>query len=98
MTPKKPVIDLLICRDGEAWRLYLAARSWVPGCLRARIDEDRREVFPVAKPDAAELDAFMFEADAPYERRIIADGGMEILARGRSAIVLHEWLADLVRV
>lgn len=95
MTPKSPVLDIYIGRDGERWRLHVAPMSWLPGVVRRHMNE-RREVFPVAKPDAADLDAFMFAMDAPYERRLTADGGLEIQASGRSAIVLHEWIADLV--
>ena len=28
MTPKSPIIDVLIARDGDAWRLYSAPYSW----------------------------------------------------------------------
>jgi hypothetical protein len=33
-----------------------------------RMDE-HREIYPVAKPDAAALDRFMWETDSPYEGR-----------------------------
>jgi hypothetical protein len=33
------------------------------------------EVYPVARADRVDLDAFMFETDSPYERRVTADGG-----------------------
>jgi Tat protein secretion system quality control protein TatD with DNase activity len=43
----------------------------MPGLLRMRVDE-HREIFPVAKPDADDLDKFMFETDSPYaEARVM---------------------------
>lgn len=95
-TPKNPVIDMLIMRDGDAWRLLLALTSWVPGTLRERLDK-RHEIYPVNNPGAADLDAFMFESDAPYQGGATADGGVQILAKGRSAICLLIWLEDIVR-
>jgi hypothetical protein len=65
------VLDLFIGRDHDAWRLYVAPTSWMPGLLRMRVDE-HREIFPVAKPDADDLDKFMFETDSPYaEARVM---------------------------
>lgn len=93
--PKAPILDLFIGRDGDAWRLYLAPFSWAPENVRRRMAEDRT-VFPVAQPDADDLDQFMFDADAPYERRRTSDGGIEIVAKGRSAICLLVWLEDIV--
>jgi hypothetical protein len=95
MTPKAPVLDLFIGRDGEAWRLYVAATSWKPMLLRDRMDE-RGSVFPVAKPDPDDLDKFMFETDSPYEAGGTTDGGVEILAKGRSAVTLVVWLEGIV--
>jgi hypothetical protein len=95
MTPKAPVLDLFIGRDGEAWRLYVAALSWKPMLLRDRVDE-RGSVFPVAKPDVADLDGFMWDTDSPFERRPTTDGGVEILAKGRSAVTLLVWLEGIV--
>jgi hypothetical protein len=97
MREQLPVLDLFIGRDGDAWRLYLAPGSWVPGLLAVRVDE-HREVHPVAKPDAEDLDRFMFDADAPYGHRRTSDGGMEIIARGRSAICLLIWLEEIVKL
>ncbi len=87
VTPKKPELDLFIGRDGDAWRLYVAPTSWKPELLRRRMDE-RGEISPVAAPDLADLDRVMANADAPFERRPTMDGGVEILAQGRSAKVL----------
>src|SRR5580658_2702135 len=95
MTPKAPVLDLFIGRDGQGWRLYVAATSWKPLLLRDRKDE-RGSVFPVAKPDPDDLDKFMFETDSPYEARRTTDGGVEILAKGRSAVTLLVWLEGIV--
>jgi len=38
----------------------------------------------------------MWETDSPFERRVTADGGVEIIAKGRSAITLVVWLQELV--
>jgi hypothetical protein len=95
MISKAPVLDLFIGRDGDAWRLYVAATSWKPMLLLARMDE-RGSVFPVAKPDVADLDRFMWNVDSPFEKRLTAAGGVEILAKGRSAIALLVWLEGIV--
>jgi hypothetical protein len=95
MTPKIPLLDLFIGRDGDAWRLYVAPTSWKPELLRRRMDE-HGEIFPVVVPDLSDLDRFMWKGDAPFERRPTTDGGMEILARGRSAEVLVDWLTGIV--
>ncbi len=84
MNPKAPVLDLFIGRDHDAWRLYVAETSWMPGLLGMRVD-DRGEIFPVAEPDANDLERFMFETDSPYEHRRTSNGGIAIHARGRSA-------------
>jgi hypothetical protein len=68
----------------------------MPGLLRERMDE-HGEIFPVAKPDAEDLERFMLETDSPYEHRRTADGGIEILAKGRSAVTLLVWLEEIVR-
>jgi len=95
MIPKAPVLDIFIGRDGEAWRIYLASTSWKPGLLRSRMDE-HGQVFPVARPDIEDLDRFMWEVDSPFERRPTTDGGVEILAKGRSAVTLLVWLGGIV--
>jgi hypothetical protein len=96
VAPKTPVLDLFIGRDGDGWRLYVAATSWKPEVLRRRIDE-HGEIFPVGAPDLATLDRVMWNADAPFDRRPTTDGGVEILARGRSAkVLLLGWLAGIV--
>jgi hypothetical protein len=96
MAPKAPVLDLFIGRDGDGWRLYVAATSWTPGLLWRRMDE-RGEIFPVAAPDLADLDRLMGNADAPFDRRPTTDGGVEVLAKGRSAkVLLLGWLTEII--
>jgi hypothetical protein len=95
MMPRAPVIDVFIGRDGEAWRLYFAATSWKPGLLRDLMDE-RGSVFPVAKPDVKDLDRFMWKVDSPYDKHVTTHGGIEILAKGRSAIAVAAWLEGIV--
>jgi hypothetical protein len=81
------VIDIVIAKDGDAYRIYQAAGSWRGGVLRSHGDE-HGDVSPLAKPDAADLERFMFESDAPYFHRRTNDGGIELVARGRSAILV----------
>ncbi len=50
------------------------------------------EAFPVREPDLQGLENFMFQLDAPYTKSVTKTGGVEIEARGRSAVVLGEWL------
>jgi hypothetical protein len=94
MTPKAPIIDVLIAPDGNSWRMYSAPSSWRTP-FSAHMDQ-RGDIFPVARPDVADLDRYMWETDSPFERRLTADGGVEIVAKGRSAITLVVWLQDLV--
>ncbi len=95
MRPQHPIFDIFIGRDGSAFRLYSAARSWTPPLVCDRMD-DRGDVFPVAKPDLDDLADFMWSTDSPYEVRPTTDGGAEILAKGRSAICLLTWLEAIV--
>jgi len=39
MNPKAPVLDLFIGHDHDAWRLYVAETSWMPGLLLGRMDD-----------------------------------------------------------
>lgn len=39
----------------------------------------------------------MFECDAPYVGNEAADGCMQVIAKGRSAVCMLPWLEDLVR-
>jgi hypothetical protein len=95
MTTRTPLLDVLIGRDGDAWRLYVAATSWQPTVLQDRMDE-RGSIFPVARPDAHSLDGVMSKAECPYDRRLTADGDIEIMAKGRSAIAVFAWLERIV--
>jgi hypothetical protein len=87
------VLEVFIDKDRDAWRLYTS--GWIPPHLRAKLDE-HGEAFPVAEPDLEKLDKFMWAADAPYEKTVTKRGGVELKVRGRSAVVLWEWLAELV--
>src|SRR4051812_14346743 len=94
MSPKDPILDLFIGRDGSAWRLYFAPRSLLPPDFARRVNA-KRELYPITgRPDAEDLRQFMWETDSPFECRLIADGGMEIRAEGRSAITLLVWLRN----
>lgn len=96
MNEKTPVLDVVIGPAGDAWRMHFAPASWWSGMLQRRMNE-RREIFPVARPDAEDLENFMFQTDSPYEHRRTADGALEIRAQGRSAVTLVAWLEELVR-
>ena len=95
MTPKAPVIDVFIGRDGDAWRMYIAPNSWA-GLILFRCMDRHREIYPVARPDAHDLERHMWSTDSPYEHRKTSDGGIEIRASGRSALSLYYWLEALV--
>jgi hypothetical protein len=92
--PKAPLIDVLIARDGAGWRLYSAPGSW-RGPL-SRLADARGGVAGLGQPDLADLEEHMFSTDAPYERRLLHDGGVELVAKGRSAVCLAVWLQSYV--
>jgi len=94
MVAKTPRIDVFIGRDGDAWRMYSAPNSWRTPFLLYM--DDRGDVFPVGRPEVADLDQFMWDTDSPFERRSTADGGIEIRAEGRSAVTLTVWLRELI--
>jgi hypothetical protein len=87
-----PVLDILIARDGDAWRLYFAPCSWKPEPL-GPIEDD--SIFPVARPDGTALDRWMRNVGCRIEWRKLVDGGVEVLARGRAAIAVVPWLGRL---
>jgi hypothetical protein len=90
-----PVLDLFIGRDGDGWRLFLSPASWAPALIATRMDE-RREVYPVRQPHADDLARFMSQTAAPYHHRCTPDGGIKIVATGRSALCLLVWLVGIV--
>ncbi len=90
---KGPIIDVLVARDGDAWRLYFAPSSWKPGTLGTA---DRNSMFRVAAPDIAALDRFMRKAALPFSRSLTADGSVEVRAKGRAAIAVAAWLTKLI--
>jgi hypothetical protein len=95
MTSPSPVIDVFVGPDHGGWRLYFARTSWCPPMLRDHLDENL-EAFPVKEPDLADLDRHMWSCDAPYEKSVTKHGGVEIRARGRSAIVLGVWIEGIL--
>jgi len=86
-------------RSGSARCTYVGPEGRVSiivrGCPEYRVRS--LTAFPVAKPDADDLERFMLETDSPYEHRRTSDGGIEILANGRSAVTLLVWLEEIVR-
>jgi hypothetical protein len=95
MTETKTVAttDAFIGRHGDGWRLYVV--GWTAPYLRQKLDQ-HGEAFPTREPDLADLERFMWGLDAPYQRRLTLSGDVELQAKGRSAIVLAEWLDGLV--
>ena len=98
MTPQTAVLDVFIGGDGDAWRLYFAPTSWKPGFIgQFERTVYMPTIYPVGRPDVGDLDRFMWDRDAPFERRPTAGGGVEIQARARSAMALAEWLRHLAQ-
>ena len=56
-----------------------------------------QEACPVAQPDWADLETYMFGLDAPYTRKLVGDEAFEVVAKGRSAIPFMEWCSDLIK-
>ena len=88
-------IDVFLGRHGTAWRLYVAETSWVPPELQTKLDKYRVAVSSTA-PDLDDLDRYMWANDSPYQRRDVMLGGVELAAKGRSAISLAAWLRDFL--
>lgn len=93
MTEQAPVLDLFFSKHGDAWRLYLAPESWAPPMLANHMDE-HREIYPVREPDLDDLERHMWAGDAPYLKRVASLGGVELGAKGRSAVVMLVWVAS----
>lgn len=88
-----PVINILVTRDGSAWRLYFVPYSWKPAHL---FTGEGDSIHPVGRPDLRSLDRFAHRTRAALVKRVIGDGGVEIRARGRAALALAAWLDQLV--
>jgi hypothetical protein len=82
-------VEVFFGKHGDGWRLYV--HGWAPPYIRQKLDENG-EAFPVAAPELADLDAFMFRLDAPYQKQLAGNGDVAIEARGRAVIALGEWL------
>jgi hypothetical protein len=87
-----PVLELLMVPEGSGARLYVA--GWCPPAVRMRLDAQRSATITTL-PDAGQLAAFMWKSDAPYQR-VDRVGKLEVIARGRAAVVLAEWLNGLL--
>ncbi len=82
-------IQVLFSRDKSAWRMY--AEGWIAPYVRRWLDA-HREAFPVREPDLGDLERYMWQVDAPFVQQATAVGGVLIEAKGRSAVVIWEWL------
>jgi hypothetical protein len=80
---------MLFSRERRSWRLY--ADGWIAPYVRSKLDADR-EAYPLREPDLADLEQYMWKLDAPYVRRSTSVGGIVIEARGRSVVMIWEWL------
>ena len=87
--------DAFIGKHGDAWRLYVAEESHCPPELRAKLDA-RLEAVLLTQPDLADLERHMWANDAPYQKRDVKRGGVELAAQGRSAAHLAEWLLKVL--
>lgn len=84
-------LNLFCSPAGEAYRVHTRA-TWLPGFLRRCFDENY-EAYPVYL-DLEDLDEEMASSDVTYEKRVTRVGGIEITAKGVSAMVLATWLAQ----
>jgi len=62
--------------------------------LRSHLDA--RLEAQVTDFDAGKLEKFMWDLDAPYQIHRSSVGGAQVVARGRSAVALCEWLSELL--
>jgi len=85
-------LNLFCVRSGEAWRLH-AAPQGLPLYLRGYFDV-HHEAYPVDL-DLDDLDRFMADRAAEYDKRESHLGGIEITARGAAAASLAEWLSNM---
>jgi hypothetical protein len=95
MSEAAPVLDIFTARHFDAWRLYVDRSSWCPPTLRSHLDDDL-EAFPLAGVDLRDLERHMWDSDAPYEQATTPQGGVRLLAKGRSAVALLLWLTGLL--
>ena len=51
----------------------------------------RREVCCAGRPDLEDLERFMWAGDAPYDKRLTGDGGVELFAKGRGLLLRWGW-------
>jgi hypothetical protein len=95
MAPNSATIDILFSHEDAGWRLYVAPFSRVEALREC--SGPRGVIFPVPAPDFVDLERRMWEADAPYEKHPTRDGrAVQLVARGRSARSLLDWLAVLL--
>jgi len=90
MFEQAPILEVLVVPEGDGARLYVA--GWCSPALRGRLDSQRSAALSVM-PDLADLDRFMWAADAPYVASK-TNGRTEIAARGRAAVVLDSWCGN----
>src|SRR5262245_58557516 len=83
-----PRIEAFFGKHGDAWRLYV----W-PNRTPCRIPnlDAQNEAYPV-RLNLEDLEQHMWACDAPYEKRVMKNGDVELAASGRSAVVLSVWL------
>jgi hypothetical protein len=86
------LLDVFCARQHDAWRTYVRP-GWLPRYLRQHLD-DEGEAFP-AHLDFEDLDRHMREYQATFEKQTSAAGGVQLIARGRSAEALALWLAGI---
>jgi hypothetical protein len=92
MAKQHPVLEVLVVPEGGGARIYVA--DWCSPATRAELDS-QKSAFVSTTLDLAGLDRFMWGCDAPY-RAATTNGRTELVARGRSAIVLDGWIFELL--
>lgn len=92
---RSELLDLFCSRmpDFEECELWLVnvAPHWIPSSLTTFFDR-HGESAPTLL-DFEDLDEFMLEHGAQYEKRVSKVGGVQLTARGESAHVLARWLS-----
>lgn len=89
--PDETLLLDLFCAEGRdgAWRVYVRP-TWLPRSLHRCFDR-HGEAYPVFL-DFEELDRRMQKAGLAYEKRESRARGVELMARGRAATILANWL------
>ncbi len=84
------LLNLYCAKLGRGWMVHLRPTG-VPDYLLQCFDRDFET--RATELDWEDLDQYMREHDAPYEKRVSNTGGVELIAHGPSAPLLGQWLS-----